>query len=62
MIRPLACLYKSPLVSTIVQFFEKNCNTHSTFSSYIMEIQYSTEGNIIWNRVPGRKSSANQYS
>ena len=44
MIRPLACLYISPLVSTIVQLKKIIALSYSIFSSYIMEIQYSTSG------------------
>ena len=46
MIRPLACLYISPLVSTIVQFKKIIALSYSIFSSYIMEIQYSTSGQL----------------
>ena len=44
MIRPLACLYISPLVSTIVQLKKIIALSYSIFSSYIMKIQYSTSG------------------
>ena len=46
MIRPLACLYISPLVSTIVQLKKIIALSYSIFSSYSMEIQYSTSGQL----------------
>ena len=46
MIRPLACLYISPLVSTIVQLKKIIILSYSNFSTNIMEIQYSTSGQL----------------
>ena len=47
MIRPLACLYISPLVSTIVQLKKKIIIlSYSNFSTNIKEIQYSTSGQL----------------